>query len=224
MSIGFILLLAVGLLILFGAAQRVLDRMRLTDRQALLFVAAILVGGWIPDIPLGPVSVNLGGAVVPLILCIMLLVKADTAWERVRALIAAVASGTVIFLLGRYLPAEPENMFFDINYLYGLAAGAIAYLLGRSRRAAFIAGVLGVILADVTQGILTRASGYDVPIRLGTGGVLDAVVISGLLAVILAETVGELWERIRGGDHPHQHYEKGEFVTDTTKGVEGHDH
>ena len=35
MAIGTSILLAVTLLVVFGAAQRVLDRMRLTDRQAL---------------------------------------------------------------------------------------------------------------------------------------------------------------------------------------------
>ena len=39
MSVGLILLAVVGILILFGVAQRVLDRLRLTDRQALVFTA-----------------------------------------------------------------------------------------------------------------------------------------------------------------------------------------
>lgn len=43
MSIGLILLVIVGILVLCGVAQRVLDKLRLTDRQALLFVALLLV-------------------------------------------------------------------------------------------------------------------------------------------------------------------------------------
>ena len=43
-----ILLVVLALLILFGVLQRVLDRMALTDRQALLLVALIFVGGWLP--------------------------------------------------------------------------------------------------------------------------------------------------------------------------------
>ena len=50
MSVGLILLAVVGILILFGVAQRVLDRLRLTDRQALVFTAALFIGGLIPDI------------------------------------------------------------------------------------------------------------------------------------------------------------------------------
>lgn len=66
MSLGMILLVVLALLILFGVLQRVLDRMALTDRQALLLVALIFVGGWLPDIRLGMVSINIGGALVPL--------------------------------------------------------------------------------------------------------------------------------------------------------------
>lgn len=90
MSLGRILLLAVSVLVLFGVGQRVLDKMRLTDRQALFFMALILVGGWIPSIPLsGSVRVNIGGALVPLGLCIYLFVRAGTARERWRAGIAS---------------------------------------------------------------------------------------------------------------------------------------
>ena len=50
-----ILLVVLTLLILFGVLQRVLDRMALTDRQALFLVALIFVGGWLPDLRLGMV-------------------------------------------------------------------------------------------------------------------------------------------------------------------------
>ena len=55
MSIGMIFLLVLTLLILFGVLQRVLDRMALTDRQALVLVAAIFIGGWLPDLRLSRV-------------------------------------------------------------------------------------------------------------------------------------------------------------------------
>ena len=94
MTIGLILLVIVGALILLGVGQRVLDKLRLTDRQALLFIALILVGGFIPDVPVGPLfSFNIGGALIPLALCVYLWIKAGTAKERVRCLIAAAIAG-----------------------------------------------------------------------------------------------------------------------------------
>lgn len=199
MSIGMVLLTVLALLILFGIGQRVLDRMYLTDRQALLMVAAIFIGGWLPDIPLGRVTLNIGGALIPLAICIYLLVRAGTNKERVRALVAAVLTGAAVYLLGRFMPADPIQTFIDPNYVYGLAAGVIAYLLGRSRRAAFFAGVVGVLLADIAVGAVNWANGIDQTLHLGSAGALDAVVISGLLAVLLAEFVGELLERMATG-------------------------
>ena len=73
-----ILLVVLTLLILFGVLQRVLDRMALTDRQALFLVALIFVGGWLPDLRLGMVSLNIGGALVPFGLCVDLFFHAGT--------------------------------------------------------------------------------------------------------------------------------------------------
>jgi hypothetical protein len=215
MPIGYILLIVVALLIVFGVAQRVLDRMRLTDRQALLFVAAIFIGGIIPDIRIGRVYFNIGGALVPFALCVYLFVKAGTAKERWRAIAASVFAGAAVFALGRFFPAEPGAMPFDINYLYGLAAGLIAYIFGRSRRSAFIGGVMGVLLGDITQGVINYTNGLATPIMLGGAGALDIVVVSGLLAVLLAEIIGEVRERMQGGSAKKEaglEFDDGEFV------------
>ena len=199
MSIGMVLLTVLALLILFGVGQRVLDRMYLTDRQALLMVAAIFVGGWLPDLQFGRVTLNIGGALIPLGICIYLLVRAGTNKERIRALVAAVLTCAAVYLLGRIMPADPIQTYIDPNYVYGLAAGVVAYLLGRSRRAAFFAGVVGVLLADIAVGAVNWANGIDQTLHLGSAGALDAVVISGLLAVLLAEFVGEALERLTSG-------------------------
>lgn len=196
MSIGLILLAIVSVLILFGVAQRVLDRMQLSDRAALIIAAAIFFGGLVPDIRIGQVVFNLGGAVVPLGVCIWLLIKTDTKKEFWRAIFGSLLSAVVIFFLGRIMPNEPEQIMIDPNYVYGLVGGMIAYLLGRSRRAAFICGVLGVLLADVAVAAINWMNGLNQSLVLGGAGAMDVVVISGLLAVLLAELIGEIIERM----------------------------
>jgi len=200
MPLGLTLLVVVSILVLFGVGQRILDRMRLSDKAAILFLAAMFIGSLIPNIPLGRnFSINIGGAIIPFILSAYLFVKADTGKEKWRAVLASLTAGAAIYLASRLLPAEPETMFVDPNYVYGILAGLIAYLFGRSRRASFIAGVMGVILADLAQGIENIIRNISTPIRLGGAGIVDAVIISGLLAVILAEVVGEFRERLQGG-------------------------
>ena len=202
MSIGTIVLTVVAVLIFFGALERVLDRMHLTDRAALLLIAAMFVGTLLPNIQLGRVSLGIGGAVIPLGVCVYLLIRANESREVWRSLIGAVLTGAAVFGLSMLLPDEPEEMFMDPNLLYGLAGGAIAWLLGRSRRGAFICGVTGVILADVATAILNWSRGVDQQLVLGGAGIADTVVISGVLAVLLAELVGEIVERIARSRRP----------------------
>ncbi len=213
MTIGLILLIITGLLIAFGVGQRVLDRLRLTDAQAYVFIALIIGLGFVPNIPLGPVEVNLGGCVIPLILSVYLFVKADTAWERWRAIIASVVTGGAVWALMRFLPNEPDRIPFEPNWLYGVAAAIIAYVLGRSRRCAFIGGVVGVLLAQTASLIPVWNAGVNQTLVLGGAGAFDTVVIAGFLGVMLAELFGEVFERIkRGNKKPTREFKDGDFV------------
>jgi uncharacterized membrane protein len=204
-SIGQTVLAVLLFLILFGLSQRVLDRMRLTNAQA---VAALLliIGGSFVDIPLWrgdiQVTVNVGGALVPLGLSVYLLVKAGTVRERVRAVIAAALTAGVIYLAGTVLMTGDlydQFALLDPLYVYPLGAGLAAYLLGRSRRASFVAAVLGVLLTDIIHWIWLMVHRTPGNVHFGGAGGLDAVVLSAVFAVVLAELIGELRERLQGG-------------------------
>lgn len=194
-----IILVIAALLILFGVAQRVLDRMALTDRQALLLVAAIFIGGWLPDLDLGPVTLNIGGCIIPIGVCVYLFLHASTAKERIRAAVCSALTGAAIYGVSLVFPADPTAMPFDPMLLYGLIGGAFAWLLGRSRRTAFISGVLGVVLCDIAVGVINWARGIRQVVHLGGAGALDAVVLSGIGAVLLCELAGEIMERLTSG-------------------------
>ena len=214
MTIGMIILIVVAILILLGVGQRVLDRMRLNDKLALLFIALIIGLGFVPDIRVTDVfAFNLGGAVVPLALCIYLFARADTAWERWRSILASLVTGAAIFAIGMFAPDEPETITVDPILLYGLAAGLIAYIFGRSRRCAFIAGVIGMMLSDTANAIYVWSKGVPQDFVLGGAGALDGIVIAGIVAVLLAELLGEIIERMkRGTKRPTREFRNGEFV------------
>jgi len=61
----------------------------------------------------------------------------------------------------------------------------IAWLLGRCRRSAFIAGVMGVLLADVISGVRLWLRGVNQTVRLGGAGALDAIVLAGENRVLM---------------------------------------
>ena len=121
-----------------------------------------------------------------------------------RGYAGALVTGGAVFAISAYLlPEEPEAMVIDPMYLNGIIAGLIAYVLGRSRRGAFICGVMGVLTADCIVAIVNSARGVSQTLVLGGAGVFDAAVISGLIGVILAELIGEIAERIvRGSEKP----------------------
>lgn len=209
LPIGLIALIIVSILIYFGLAQRVLDRLRLTDRAALGAVAALVIGSFI-TIPLATgrinVSLNVGGALVPAALAVYLLVKAGTTKEWVRAIVAAVITAGVIYGAGFLFGgpgSEPGGNylgFLDSMWAYPLIAGIVAYLAGRSRRSAFIAATMGLVLVDVAYLVwLVRTGAPAGTAAIGGAGVFDAIVLAGIIAVLIAEIIGEVRERIQGG-------------------------
>lgn len=70
---GVLILLLAAASIYFGIAYNVLEHLGLTDSQALLIIG-LMIGGSFIDIPLltgrTEISINMGGAVVPLALAV----------------------------------------------------------------------------------------------------------------------------------------------------------
>lgn len=202
-NIGILSLIVVTALVYLGFLHRVLDRMRLTKVQALVILLAMLAGGFLPNIPIyAGLSVNIGGAIVPIAVALYLIITADEAAEKRRALITAGVVAVLVFLTEKILPLEPGATGFDVDPLFvpALLAAATAYILGRSRRSAFIGGIFGVILTDIfawMENVILYQ--LHVPIVLGSTGVYGAAVIGGMGAVLLAELVGEILERLQGG-------------------------
>lgn len=201
MTGGLILLLVATVAIYLGLGQRLLDRMRLTDKQALFFLLAMVVGSFITVnlAPGGAISLNIGGGVVPLVLAVYLLATADTPAERWRGFLAAAVTAGLLYGLVKLFTFEFGQTFLDSVYIFGMVAGLSAYLIGRSRRAAFAGGVLGVLILDLLHLVEIRAKGLPGRVAIGGAGIFDSLVLAAFLAVLLAELVGEARERLGGG-------------------------
>jgi uncharacterized membrane protein len=205
LPLGTIILVTLLFLVSFGLAHRLLDRMRLSDKGALAVLGALIVGSFI-DIPLTRgnilVSLNVGGALVPVGLAGYLLYKAGTTKEWVRAIVATIVTAGAIYFLGSVLmQGDPRDRMtlLDPLYVYPLVGGLTAYLLGRSRRSAFVAATLGVLSQDFIHLFWLRSTGIPGTVNIGGAGAFDSIVIAGLVAVLLAEILGETRERLQGG-------------------------
>ncbi|MBE3583029.1 MAG: DUF1614 domain-containing protein [Limnochordaceae bacterium] len=199
MPFGLILLGVVVLLLLVGLGHRTLDRLYLTDRQALAVLAAMAAGSFV-DLggrPAGvSVQVNLGG-ILPVFLSLYVWLRADEAAERSRAFFATLLTTLILTDFALFVPFDPgRGGWLDPLWLFGLVAGLVAYLSGRSRRASFIAASTSVFLVTLIAAAREWAMGHPVPVNFGGGGLLDATLISAIVAVGLAEWIGETREAL----------------------------
>jgi uncharacterized membrane protein len=199
--IGVILLVALELIIYFGFAEQMIKRMGLNKTALLIFFALMILGSYI-DIPISSnplITINLGGAIIPIALAFYILSKADRK-EVFRTVIATILAGGAIFALTQFYQFEEGHTLIDTNYLFPIISGVIAYLVGRSRKEAFVAGTLGFLIYDLIHVIRITLGGVPGEADIGGAGAFDSIVIGGLLAVLLSELVGESRERLFRGD------------------------
>jgi uncharacterized membrane protein len=128
------------------------------------------------------VAVNLGGAVIPTLLSIYLVIRNSLYW---RGLIAVAIVTAVVHLMAHPVPgvgiAEPI-------FIPPLVTAAVALLLSRRQAPslAYIAGSLGTLIgADLLN--LGKIQGLGAPIAsIGGAGTFDGIFMTGILSVLLA--------------------------------------
>lgn len=199
LPIGSIILIIVAILVYFGLLHRVFDRMRMTDTAALVIIILMAAGTFL-DIPVSrgdiQVSVNAGGALVPLAVVIWLIATADEAHEKWSSAFSIIATGAVVWGLTKFLNPDEQFMTWSPMLVFGLAGGIVAALSGRSRRAAFVGGIGGMLIADVMHWIELALTGTPGTVAFGGAGTFDATVIASILSVGLVEIIGESREKM----------------------------
>lgn len=192
------LLALLTILIFLGLGERILDNMRLTDSAAVLILILMILGHFLPTIFISRrLAVNLGGF-IPVGVALYLLITTSRL-EQKRAALVSFLTGLLILLSDKLLPLLPGVL--DPVLSGGIFAGLLATILGRSRRSAFIAGLLGIFLVDLANFLQLQFQGISQPIVLGSGGLFSSMVISAFLAVVIAEVIGEIREKLQlGGD------------------------
>jgi len=128
------------------------------------------------------IAVNVGGAVIPTLMSIYLLIR-NQLWAKGLAATAIVA--VIIHLMANPVPglgiAVP--VFVPV-----VATAIVAMLLSRQYAAplAYIAGSLGTLIgADLSN--LDKVSGLGAPVAsIGGAGTFDGIFLTGILAVLLA--------------------------------------
>ena len=215
MSFSLVVISILIIALICGAGQRVLDKMRMSDKWALVILVGIAVGIVLPPISIGKYfTFSIGGFLIPLAVCIYLLIRTGLSMDLLRAFFGSLVTAGLILLIQYLMPSKtPEDIVIDNTWLYGLVAGVVAYVLGRSRRNAFICSVMGIFLASLIQFLINAGLGVMTPLRLGLAGAFDTVILSTLIAVGLSEAMGETIEAVVGKTPAKVFdFESGEFV------------
>jgi uncharacterized membrane protein len=154
-----------------------------------------------------PVSlaVNLGGCIIPLIICLHLLLHR-------RASIQKAALGIAVVAVITYMAAEPvanEGILlpFWLSPVLGALCGlALARGYRRAPPLAYISGAVGTLLgADImnliTPGVIPSLSplyshaSKPLVLSIGGAGVFDGIFLTGIFSVLLAAAIVCLFQR-----------------------------
>lgn len=192
---GVLILLLAAASIYFGIAYNVLEHLGLTDSQALLIIG-LMIGGSFIDIPLltgrTEISINMGGAVVPLALAVYFFSRADSYNELFRGFGAVIITTGVVYGISQVINLGlPQREIIHPIWFFGIISGITGFLTAKSHRHAFTASTFGIILTDIIH--LVKAYEMNLPAiaAIGGRGVFDTVIFAGLAAVSLVEIVGE---------------------------------
>ena len=128
------------------------------------------------------IAVNIGGAVIPTVMSIYLLVTRQL-WAQ-----GAIATAAVALILHWLANPVPGLGIAVPVFLPALATAVVASLISRVNTAplAYIAGSMGTLIgADLTN--LDKVAGLGAPVAsIGGAGTFDGIFLTGILAVLLA--------------------------------------
>ena len=128
------------------------------------------------------IAVNVGGAIIPTLMSIYLLIK-NQLW--VKGLVAT----TIVAVILHWTATPMPGLGIAVPvFLPVLATAIVAMLMSRQYAAplAYIAGSLGTLIgADLTN--LDKVRGLGAPVAsIGGAGTFDGIFLTGILAVLLA--------------------------------------
>jgi uncharacterized membrane protein len=137
------------------------------------------------DWPKTVIAVNLGGAVIPVLLSLYLMVKKSLFG---RGLLGVAIVAAVSYFMAHPVPgvgiAEP-------TFIPPLATAAVALMISREYAPplAYISGSLGTLIgADILN--LGKVRGLGAPVAsIGGAGTFDGIFLTGIVAVLLASIV-----------------------------------
>ncbi len=125
------------------------------------------------------IAINVGGAIIPLLICIFLFPKAPF----LKTLIATAISALVAYKLARPVPTIGISLPILVPPLVAIALGFL-FSPKKPLPVAYISGVLGVLIgADLLNLRCLTTPGI---MSIGGAGVFDGIFLVGIISALLA--------------------------------------
>ena len=158
---------------------------RVVSREVVEIIGVPFLAPVTVDWPGTILAINVGGAVIPILLSFYLLMRYDL-WG-----IGALATAIVAFVVHRMATPVPGVGISVPTFVPPLLAAVVALVLSRRFAAplAYIGGSIGVLVgADLLNLGVLRSLGAPVA-SIGGAGTFDGVFLTGVIAVLLASLV-----------------------------------
>jgi uncharacterized membrane protein len=178
------MLLLIGSLIgsYFNIPVAVLPPEQVQSDKVIEFFGMQYVVPVVQNLPGTVIAINVGGAVIPTIMSIYLLV-ARQLW-----MLGVIATAIVAVILHWLADPVPGVGIAVPIFLPAIVTAIVSLLLSRANAAplAYISGSMGTLIgADLTN--LDKVAGLGAPVSsLGGAGTFDGIFLTGILAVLLA--------------------------------------
>ena len=185
-SAALLLLLASLIGSYFNIPITELPEREVRSGQVIEFFGMRYVVPLVADWPRTVIAINIGGAVIPSLLSLYLLLKN---WIWGSAAVATVVVTVVCYLLAQPVPGIGIAI---PSLVPPITAAMVALFVARTNVAAvaYVSGSLGTLIgADLLN--LGKVQGLGAPVvSIGGAGTFDGVFLTGILAVLLASFSG----------------------------------
>jgi len=184
LSSGGAFVLLVGSLVgsYFNIPVATLPEQQVVSGQVVRFFGMEYVIPHVVQWPGTIIAVNVGGAVIPTLMSVYLLLRYEL-WGR-----ALIATAIVAAVIHAFADPVPGLGIAVPVFVPALITAIAAFILSReyAPQLAYIAGSMGTLIgADLTN--LDKVRGLGAPIAsIGGAGTFDGIFLTGILAVLLA--------------------------------------
>ncbi len=202
-----IILILISAVIIFFTKEEFFSKNFNFKKNTILWLIFIILGGSFFSLPLPFVKdgtyVNVGGALIPLIIAFYLLGREDR-WERTHTFLAAMVAFILSFVVFSSI-FIPLSIYLPLNnWLMPYLSAFIVFIIAKRPMAVLSSLILGLIGADIAKAIFTQSY---IATEIGNRNLLNNLILATVFAYVLYR-IAIIWtnkqslKEIRLTNHP----------------------